>query len=129
MPRPGTNSSSEASTSIKGTGRINPKNSAACLWGESPAPRGPRKHGESVQMAFRRRLQAPNIGPLCTEVIVPFKLLLKCYMLKPSPQFDAISVLSELFCNVSYRCVPFTFVYVSTLPMSLVMEACLSQSA
>lgn len=65
-PRPGINSSSESGPSIKGS-RINPKTSPTCLWDENPSPRGPRKHGESVQTAIRKRLLGP-IPPLCTEV-------------------------------------------------------------
>ncbi|KAK5912499.1 hypothetical protein CesoFtcFv8_002365 [Champsocephalus esox] len=66
-PRPGTNSSSEPGSPVKG--RINPKN-AACLaaWEESGGIRGsPRKHGESFQTAYRKRLLGPNLGPPCTE--------------------------------------------------------------
>ncbi|KAG7244587.1 hypothetical protein INR49_029606 [Caranx melampygus] len=75
-PRPGTNSSSEAGSSVKGSSRINSKSSAACLgaWEEGGSPRGsPRKHGESVQTAIRRRLQGPNLGPPCTEVTSPYR--------------------------------------------------------
>ncbi|XP_061583138.1 voltage-dependent calcium channel subunit alpha-2/delta-3 isoform X3 [Cololabis saira] len=69
-PRPGTNSSSETGTLSKTNSRINPKNSAACpgAWEESAVPRGsPRKYGESVQTAFRKRLKAPNPVPSCPE--------------------------------------------------------------
>ncbi|KAK2915079.1 hypothetical protein Q8A73_005673 [Channa argus] len=75
-PRPGTNSSSEAGTSLKGNSRINPKSSAACpgAWGETGAPRGnPRKHGESVQTAFRKRLLGPNLGASCPEKYKEFE--------------------------------------------------------
>ncbi|XP_071349527.1 voltage-dependent calcium channel subunit alpha-2/delta-3-like isoform X2 [Trachinotus anak] len=75
-PRPGTNSSSEATSSVKGNSRINPKSSAACLgaWEESGAPRGnPRKHGESIQTAFRKRLQGPNLSPPCPEKYKEFE--------------------------------------------------------
>lgn len=70
-PRPGTNSSSEASTSGKGSGRLSPKTSAACLggWDEGGTARGnARKYGESIQTAIKRRLQNPNLGPSCNEV-------------------------------------------------------------
>ncbi|CAG06877.1 unnamed protein product [Tetraodon nigroviridis] len=61
-PRPGTNSSSEGG-GLRG-GRMNARN---CPWEESLTPRGPRRHGESVQVAFRKRLQAPNLSPPCPE--------------------------------------------------------------
>ncbi|XP_036957812.1 voltage-dependent calcium channel subunit alpha-2/delta-3-like isoform X3 [Acanthopagrus latus] len=70
-PRPGTNSSSETSTPIKVNSRLNPKTTAACLWEESGGARSPRKHGESVQTAIKRRLQAP--GPACTEKYKEFE--------------------------------------------------------
>lgn len=73
-PRPGTNSSSEASTSGKGSGRLSPKTSAACLggWDEGGTARGnARKYGESIQTAIKRRLQNPNLGPSCNEVTAP----------------------------------------------------------
>ncbi|CAB1432085.1 unnamed protein product [Pleuronectes platessa] len=69
-PRPGTNSSSEPIASGKGSSRINSKGSTACLggWEEGGTPRGnARKHGESIQTAFRKRLQAQNLGPPCSE--------------------------------------------------------------
>lgn len=77
MPRPGVNSSSEGTTSVKGSSRIkNP----ACLggWEEGGLPRGsPRKHGESVQTAIRRRLQGPSLGSSCSEV-TSFEFKLRC---------------------------------------------------
>lgn len=69
-PRPGTNSSSEVVT-VKG-GRMNPRNT--CPWEESLTPRGPRRHGESIQVAFRKRLQSPNLSPPCPEVNAHLKI-------------------------------------------------------
>uniref|UniRef100_A0A1A7ZGY7 Calcium channel, voltage dependent, alpha2/delta subunit 3 n=1 Tax=Nothobranchius furzeri TaxID=105023 RepID=A0A1A7ZGY7_NOTFU len=65
-PRPGTNSSSETSPPVRTSSRF--KSSVACLWEEGGTPRGsPRKYGESVQTAFRKRLQAQNPGASCPE--------------------------------------------------------------
>nr|XP_043879040.1 voltage-dependent calcium channel subunit alpha-2/delta-3 isoform X2 [Solea senegalensis] len=75
-PRPGTNSSSETSSSGKGGGRLNSKGSAACPggWEEGGTPRGnARKYGESIQTAFRKRLQGPNLGPPCPEKYKEFE--------------------------------------------------------
>uniref|UniRef100_A0A3P9JZ47 Voltage-dependent calcium channel subunit alpha-2/delta-3 n=2 Tax=Oryzias latipes TaxID=8090 RepID=A0A3P9JZ47_ORYLA len=69
-PRPGTNSSSESSPPIKGNTRINSRILAACpgLWEEGASVRGgPRKYGESVQTAFRKRLKAQSPGLSCPE--------------------------------------------------------------
>ncbi|XP_077948013.1 voltage-dependent calcium channel subunit alpha-2/delta-3 [Gasterosteus aculeatus] len=68
-PRPGTNSSSEARTPVKGSRGSNPKN-AACpgAWEEGGVARGsPRKYGESFQTAYRKRLLGSNLGPPCSE--------------------------------------------------------------
>ncbi|KAM4582946.1 voltage-dependent calcium channel subunit alpha-2/delta-3-like [Fundulus diaphanus] len=68
LPRPGPNTTSEASPPVRATSRLNPKITAACFWEESGGQRGnPRKYGESVQTAFRKRLQAQNPGLSCPE--------------------------------------------------------------
>ncbi|XP_077459637.1 voltage-dependent calcium channel subunit alpha-2/delta-3 isoform X1 [Stigmatopora argus] len=63
-PRPGSNSSSDAaSSSTKGSSRINSRFSVACPggWEEGGTTRlNPRRYGESIQTAFRKRLQAQN---------------------------------------------------------------------
>lgn len=86
-------------------------------------PRGPRRHGESIQVAFRKRLQAPNLSPPCPEVTVHLKIERLKLKLDAKHAFTA-----DIFA-VS-RFVPFIVcVCVSTLLMSLSMEACPQRAA
>ncbi|XP_037108816.1 voltage-dependent calcium channel subunit alpha-2/delta-3 [Syngnathus acus] len=73
VPRPGSNSSSEASSpSTKGSGRINSRILCPGVWEEGGTTRvNPRRYGESIQTAFRKRLQAQNQGPPCPEKYKP----------------------------------------------------------
>lgn len=90
-PRPGTNSSFEPTSSVKGS-RINSKLPPVCPggWEESLARGSPRKHGESIQTAFRRRLQAPSLGPLCPEVTLSEHI--KRFGLHSSPNIHHVCV-------------------------------------
>lgn len=125
---------------MKGSSRINPKSSAVCLgaWEEGGSPRGsPRKHGESVQTAIRRRLQGPNLGPPCTEVTSSYRNVR--YKLKHGGSSNSVhhflhvcyhmcifwlyKTLYDLPCRCLILCV-----FVSTLHMLLFMEVCLKRA-
>lgn len=124
-PRSGANSSSETSPPVRISSRISPKSSAACLWEESAGNRGsPRKYGESVQTAFRKRLQAQNPGSSCPEVTTRVFVRSECVdrterwrcvcFMKPAFHWSSCAARWLFFCAP-----------VSTLLMFLLMEACL----
>lgn len=121
-PRPGINSSSEGGPPVKGS-RINPKNSATCLWEENPSPRGPRKHGESIQTAFRKRLLGP-IPPPCPEVILhppSYKMQIQ----DSQYAFSRSTTLSSIFANLHLE---FMRVQALFFFVFLIAEACPEKS-